>query len=72
MLRIILVSHLRCKKRGVEFDYSYVPGGSLTSFRLGRSRFMRCPNCKKWSVFNLVDTRIDPNTHHCELQFGPS
>jgi hypothetical protein len=69
---VILVSHLRCKKCDVEFDYAYLPGASVTSFRLGRSRLMRCPNCKRWTTFNLHDTRVDPATHHCELRFGPS
>jgi hypothetical protein len=72
MPNIIQVSHLKCKKCGVGFDYAYLPGGSFTSIRLGNSRFMRCPNCKKWSVFNLTKTRVDPNTHHCELRVGPS
>jgi DNA-directed RNA polymerase subunit RPC12/RpoP len=72
MPRIIQVAHLKCKKCGAEFDYAYLPGGSLTSIRLGKSRYMRCPNCKKWSLFNIVDTRVDPDTHHCELRVGPS
>jgi predicted RNA-binding Zn-ribbon protein involved in translation (DUF1610 family) len=72
MPRIIQVAHLKCKKCGVEFDYAYLPGGSLTSIRLWNSRFMRCPNCKKWSIFNIWNTRVDPNTHHCELRVGPS
>ena len=66
------VSHLKCKKCGVEFDYSWVPGASFTSFRLGKSRYMRCPKCHRWAVFNIFDTRVDPSNHHCELQVGPS
>jgi hypothetical protein len=72
MPRIIQVAHLKCKKCGVEFDYAYLPGGSFTSIRLWNSRFIRCPSCKKWSIFNIWNTRVDPNTHHCELRVGPS
>lgn len=72
MPNMFQLSHLKCKKCGVEFDYAYLPGGSFTSIRLWNSRFLRCPNCTKWSLFNLTKTRVDPNTHHCELRVGPS
>lgn len=72
MPRVVQTSHLQCKKCGAEFDYRFVPGGSLTALRLGKSRYMRCPVCKKWSLFNIWDTRVDPNAHHCELTIGPS
>jgi len=60
-------SHLRCKKCGVEFDYRWVPLVSVTAVRLGKYRYFRCPACKKGSTFNIWDTRINPDTHHCEL-----
>jgi uncharacterized C2H2 Zn-finger protein len=68
----IQMSHLKCPKCGKEFDYAYLPGASMTSVRLGGSRFLRCPNCRKWSVFNMWKTRVDPKTHHCDLRVGPS
>lgn len=72
MPHVIQLSHLKCKKCGGEFDYAYLPGGSLTSIRLGNSRLLRCPICKKWSIFNIVNTRVDPDAHHCEIRVGPS
>ena len=69
---IVQTSHLKCKSCGVEFDYEWIPASSFTSIRLGRSRYLRCPSCHKWSTFNIVSTRVDPNTHHCELRIGPS
>ena len=68
----IQLSHLKCPKCNVEFDYAYLPGASFTSIRLGSSRFLSCPNCHKWSVFNIWNTRVDPKTHHCDLRIGPS
>lgn len=72
MQKIIQVSHLRCRDCGVEFDYAYLPGGSFTSIRLGNSRLMCCPGYGKRSVFNISKTRVDPNSHHCDLRVGPS
>ena len=69
---LIQQSHLKCPKCSIEFDYAYLPGASFTSVRLGGSRFLRCPNCHKWSVFNIWKTRVDPKTHHCDLRVGPS
>ena len=68
----VMLSHLKCPKCNVEFDYAYLPGASFTSLRLGGSRFLQCPDCHKWSVFNLIGTRVDPKTHHCEKRIGPS
>jgi len=72
MPNVIQLAHLNCKKCGVDFDYSYLPGASVTSLRLWNSRFLRCPICKKWSVLNISKTRVDPSAHHCELRVGPS
>ena len=69
---IVQLSHLKCKKCGTEFDYAWFPGVSFTSARLGNSRFFRCPVCGGFSVFNIWDTRVDPETHHCPIQIGPS
>lgn len=69
---IVQLSHLNCRKCGAQFDYAWIPGGSLTSIRLGNSRYLRCPVCKKWSVFNIWKTKVDPESHHCEIKMGPS
>ncbi len=69
---LVRVSHLKCGKCGAEFDYAWIPGASFTSVRLGKSRLLRCPVCKKWSVFNIYDTTVDPKTHHCGIRVGPS
>lgn len=45
---------LRCPKCGETFDYAFVPGASFTSLRLGRSRYMACPRCHRWSTFPLT------------------
>jgi len=45
--------HLTCPKCGGEFDYEFVPGASFTAIRLGTSRYMRCPLCRKFSVFSM-------------------
>ena len=46
-------SRLTCPKCHGTFDYTWVPGGALTAVRLGPSRYMRCPICHRWSVFNV-------------------
>ena len=69
---IIQLSHLKCRKCNAEFDYAWIPGGSLTSVRLGNSRLLRCPVCKRWAIFNIWDTKVDPKTHPHHLRIGPS
>ena len=66
------VSHLKCEKCGTEFDYAWIPGISFTSVRLGPSRWFRCPVCRKFSVFDIWDTRVDAKTHHCPIKVWPS
>ncbi|MHB8565584.1 MAG: hypothetical protein ACYC7D_04140 [Nitrososphaerales archaeon] len=51
-------SKLTCPKCNQTFDYNWVPGGSFTAIRLGRSRYMRCHLCGKWSTFNIFSTRV--------------
>jgi DNA-directed RNA polymerase subunit RPC12/RpoP len=70
--RIVPLSHLKCTKCGTEFDYAWIPFVSFTSIRLVKWRYLRCPVCMKWSVFNIWDTRVDPETHHCNIRVGPS
>lgn len=70
--RIAPLSHLKCTKCGAEFDYAWIPLASLTSVRLVKWRCFVCPVCRKWSVFNIWDTRVDPETHHCNIRVGPS
>ena len=69
---VVQLSHLKCTKCNSEFDYAWIPGGSVTSIRLGNSRLTRCPVCKRWSLFNIWDTRVDPKTHPAHLRVGPS
>ena len=45
---------LTCPKCGGSFDYRFVPGASHTAMRLGRSRYMACPLCHRWSGFPLI------------------
>lgn len=45
---------LTCPKCGGQFDYQFVWGASLTAVRLGSSRYMRCPLCRKWALFPLL------------------
>jgi DNA-directed RNA polymerase subunit RPC12/RpoP len=52
-------SRLTCTKCGKTFDYNWVPGGSFSAVRLGQKRYLRCPNCHKWSTFNIWTTKID-------------
>ncbi len=50
-----MLSHMKCKSCGKVFDYSFIPGGSLTSVRLGRARYFRCPHCRRFQTFSLRD-----------------
>jgi hypothetical protein len=43
-----------CPRCNMQFNYQFVPGASFTSLRLGKSRYMRCPLCGKWSVIKIV------------------
>ncbi len=45
---------LRCPHCQGEFDYDFVPGMSVTALRLGTSRYMRCPLCRRWGRFPLT------------------
>ncbi len=61
---VVSGSRLTCPKCGQSFDYDYIPGASLTSVRLGTSRYMACPLCHKWSVFDLrTPSPVDPPPH---------
>ena len=51
-------SKLKCPKCGYEFEYKWIPGVSFTSIKLGKKRYMRCPECRKFSLFNIWDTKI--------------
>jgi len=51
-------SHLTCPKCHREFDYDWVPGGSFTAVRLGTARYMACPLCRKWSMFDIYHTIV--------------
>ncbi len=70
--RIVQLSHLKCIRCGAEFDYAWIPFLSFTSVRLIKWRCFMCPVCRKWSLFNIWDTRVDPEIHHCDIRIGPS
>ena len=59
-------SRLTCPKCGKTFDYEWLPGGSFTALRLGTKRYMRCPLCKKWSLFDVVYTIVKPPEEETE------
>ena len=44
---------LTCPKCGGTFDFAFVPGASVNSLRLGRSRYMACPLCHRWAVIRM-------------------
>jgi RNA polymerase subunit RPABC4/transcription elongation factor Spt4 len=51
-------SRLNCPKCSKQFDFNWVPLGSFSSVRLGSERYLSCPNCHKWSTFEIWNTRI--------------
>ncbi len=53
---------LTCPKCAQGFDYTFMPGASFTSFRLGTGRYMACPKCGKWSTFRLAGAPAAPPT----------
>ncbi len=55
---VVSRSRLTCPQCHQTFDFDYVPGASLTAIRLGRSRYMACPLCGKWSTFDLSEARL--------------
>ncbi len=54
--QVVQMSHLKCKKCGKEFDYKWIPLGSVL-------RYLKCPNCGKRTMFNIAETRVDPKKH---------
>jgi DNA-directed RNA polymerase subunit RPC12/RpoP len=46
-------AHLKCARCGSPFDYEYVPGASFTGLRLAGRRYMRCPACHQFTIFDL-------------------
>ncbi len=66
------LSHLVCPNCGLQFDYAWIPFSTFTSIKWFNSRIFPCPRCGQSSSFNIWDTRVDPETHHCEVRVGPS
>jgi len=54
--------HLTCPKCATGFDFEFIPGASLTGLRLGSSRYMRCPICRRFSVFPMHPAEASPPT----------
>jgi hypothetical protein len=57
---VVRENTLVCPKCNGQFNYQFVPGASFTSLRLGRSRYMKCPLCGKWSVIKVVARPVAP------------
>jgi len=57
---VVRENTLVCPKCNKQFDYQFVPGASFASLRLGRSRYMKCPLCGKWSVIKIVGPPVMP------------
>jgi hypothetical protein len=55
----MVTRRLRCPHCQGEFDYDFVPGMSFTAVRLGTSRYMRCPLCRRFGVFPLFGSKAD-------------
>ena len=53
-------SRLECPKCHEVFDYTWIPGAALTAVRLGNTRYMACPLCHRWSMFNIWDAPAPP------------
>jgi hypothetical protein len=49
---------LACPACGRSFNYEYLPGVSVSAVRLGGRRYMRCPLCDKFGLFDLRSPRI--------------
>jgi hypothetical protein len=58
-------SALTCPKCHESFEYDWVPGEALTAVRLGKYRYMACPKCRKWAMFDVWDAGVpSPPTGH--------
>ncbi|HTT34760.1 MAG TPA: hypothetical protein VMH78_02680 [Thermoplasmata archaeon] len=55
---IVSRARLTCPKCGRTFDLDFVPGAAFSAIRLGRSRYMACPLCHRWSVFPIWGHQI--------------
>ncbi len=51
-------SRLVCPKCERSFDYDWVPGISFTAVRLGPRRYMACPLCHRWSLFDVYGNMV--------------
>ena len=54
---------LQCPKCHAVFDYEFIPGASFTAVRLGTSRYLRCPICRRFSVFPMSRTEVPGLAH---------
>ena len=63
-MAIGIKTKVTCPKCRQSFVYTFIPGGSLHSVRLGKYRYMRCPKCKKWSIIDIVSGLDDKIVNH--------
>ena len=68
---IPFLSHLICPKCLNQFDYAWIPFMSLTAIRWFNLRYFACPVCGKASLFEIWNSRVDPETHNCDIRIGP-
>jgi hypothetical protein len=52
-MAIGITVEVACPKCGAKFNYTFVPGMSLSSVRLGGYRYMKCKKCKKFAMFHI-------------------
>ena len=67
---VVRENTLTCPKCNGQFNYQFAPGASFTSLRLGRSRYMKCPLCGKWSVIKIVVTPVMPSVQTSPTKKG--
>lgn len=74
--RFHFTSRLTCPKCGHAWDYRWIPGASFTGVRMWNEREMRCPQCGKWSPFDIKGLRVkesdEPSPSPAPRQPGPS
>jgi len=67
---VVRENTLTCPKCNKQFNYQFLPGASFTSLRLGRSRYLKCPHCGKWSVIKIVENPPKPSVQTLTTQKG--
>ncbi len=45
-----------CPKCHESFEYTFIPGVSLTAARFGPYRYMKCQKCEKFALFHITQS----------------